>query len=173
MTERWVPLLLLLATSCVSTSTTFKPYTSQAHAPMLDWAIEFYEGDIPLLTSAGAVVVGTVYVDGNRWADDGDLRSDASREAARRGGTHYIVGLEQTSVSTYRARPEKWTTTVENDKATTVVDPGLETVRRRHGSYVVVRVEYAQWMRLPPALVPVPGRHYRPAPTRTLSRPSP
>lgn len=151
---------------CVRTWAEFTPYSSAARsaAPMLHKAVFAYEGDIESLAYARAQIIGTLRINGNGWAGKGDLRYRALTEAASYGGTHVILGSEAGSASWHKITSDRATTTLQGNTATTTFEPGREVrVTKFSGGYVIVRVEYRDWPRLPAELQPRPGLHYTPA----------
>lgn len=88
-------------TACTRTFVDFKPYSSNVSnfRPVMSYAIVAYEGDISILAQAGGVVVGTLNVSGNGYADTDDVRSRAMDEAAKVGGTHLLVAGEGSTTS--------------------------------------------------------------------------
>ena len=154
----------LALTACAHTFVDFKPYSSTVGTfrPVMTYAIIAYQGDIATLAQAGGVVVGTLNVGGNGYADAADIRVRAVDEAARVGGTHLLVAGEGSSTSWAQITPDRATTTVYGNTATTTYTPGAEIPITRHrGAFVVVRVPPERWLELPGTLRPVLGRHFK------------
>lgn len=151
-------------TACTRTFVDFKPYSSTVgnFRPVMSYAVVAYEGDISTLAQVGGVVVGTLNVSGNGYADTDDVRSRAMDEAARVGGTHLLVAGEGSSTNWAQITPDRATTTVYGNTATTTYTPGAEIPITRHrGAFVVVRVPPERWLDLPSSLRPVSGRHFK------------
>jgi hypothetical protein len=151
-------------TACVQTYVAFKPYSSTVRTsrPVMGYAIVAYEGDIKTLAQADGQVVGTLDVSGNGYAGADDIRSRAMDEAARVGGTHLLIAGEGASTSWAQITPDRATTTVYGNTATTTYTPGAEIPITHHrGAFVVVRVPPERWLDLPVSLRPVQGRHFK------------
>ena len=100
---------------------------------------------MPYLLGAGGTVLGSMDVEGERFADSDDVRNRAMDDAARAGGTHLLVHDEDSDLAIdHHAGPH-----------------GVGYLQDK-GAYVVVRVPAERWASLPPGLQPVPGRNYTP-----------
>lgn len=149
--------------ACVQTYAAFQPYSSTVRTfrPVMSYAIVAYEGDIPTLAHAEGQVVGTLNVSGNGYAGADAIRWRAMQEAAGVGGTHLLIAGEGSSTSWAQLTPDRATTTVYGNTATTTYTPGAQMPITRHrGAFVVVRVPPERWLDLPVPLRPVQGRHF-------------
>lgn len=157
-----VLLLVLLSAGCVNTWVDFKPYSTATlgRQPVLQTTILAYEGDIEALALAGAEIVGVLQVRGNGFASPYHIRRRALHEAARLGATHILLGNERSIVSWVQITPDRATTRISGNRATTTYQPGAQMPVTNHsGSFVLVRVPPEHWIQLPEGLRPVPGRH--------------
>lgn len=126
------------------------------------YTVVAYEGDIPELAKADGKVVGTLDVSGNGYAGADDVRERALEEAAAVGGTHLLIAGEGSSTSWAQITPDRATTQVYGNTATTTYTPGTQLPITRHrGAFVVVRVPPSRWIELPVALRPAPGYHFK------------
>jgi hypothetical protein len=152
------------ASACAETHADFQPYssTSRGYTRVMRIAILAYEGDIPTLIGAGGEIVGTLSIGGNGYADSNDVRYRAVEQAAAVGGTHLLIAREGSSLSLAQVTPDRATTTVYGNTATTTYTPGAQVpINRPNGRYVVVRVPPQRWSELPTTLRPVAGQHYQ------------
>lgn len=80
--------------------------------PTLKTAIRAYNGDINTLAHAGAEIVGIVYTSGNGYASRSFVENELAEEAARYGGTHYIIADERTDNEDAQVTQDTATTTL-------------------------------------------------------------
>lgn len=155
VTARAILVLLcaLLVASCARVQVAWRPYalSAPAHEPLLQRAVEVYEGDFPHLVRAGGQVIGTVYANGNRRAGSQRLLDAAARAAAAHGGTHFIVGAESTSTTVTGATTQTYGTASYTR---------VHTATLRAYAAVVIRVGRERLSELPGQLRPISGVHF-------------
>lgn len=150
-------------TGCIA-RTSFVPYSSTSEGrPNLRCAVEAFQGDMDSLPQAHAEVVGFVDSGGNGFALSTWVKDAAAQEAARHGGTHFIVNASATEVYAYQS------TTYANGQArctgqsctgTTSSNTQVIPMRRNTASIAVFRVKWAEMHLLPEAMRPKWGVHY-------------
>lgn len=167
---------LLAACFIPSVSFSFTPHSRVLDVtPIASVAMQVYEGDLPYLEQAGAVLVGTLYADGNEAASRKYLANKTARQAARRGGTHFFVGARNYTTRKAALTPASCNTsgsaTGSTFSATTTCQPPVTVdLERESTASLVFRVTAGQMVRLPPPLrfavranaAPEPAPHERP-----------
>jgi hypothetical protein len=114
-----------------------------------------YEGDVATLAAAGGKMHGRISGKGNQHAGLDDVQAQVQFDAAARGATHVILAKNGYSQATVLLLPGSSTTTVAGNTAYTQHQPPVYgTVTEPEGTYIAIRVEYANWSKLPVQLRP-------------------
>src|SRR5580704_15822924 len=112
----------LVVVSCAQTWTDFSPYSATSvTAPLTERAVFAFAGDVGRLRDAGAVIVGTIAVNGNGLASRDDVRDRALAEATAQGGTHVFIANEQAQTNWAKVTNDRAVTTLSGNTATTTV----------------------------------------------------
>ena len=158
-----IPLALILACGA-SVRASFTPYSATSVQPQIvGAAVMYYAGDAQTLAQAGAIMIGSIQEDGNRFANQGDLATKAAAIAAQYGGTHFT--LYQAGVNYgVDVTPAHVNTTYTQNGSYTTYNPGsTNTYTMPAGSFLVVRVPPENWGMLPPQLRPLVPNQPQPA----------
>ena len=145
-------LFIVSAAGCGHTEASLRPYSAvETFAGITPSAVNVLEGDAHYVTGAPSRIVGTVTVSGG---DEEQRLRKAMCVAARGGGTHAIRQREWSAVTGA-------STSITAIGNSAVAKTSLE--RTRGETYLVVRVERADWAKLPAVLRPT-GVETFPAP---------
>jgi hypothetical protein len=152
-------LYVVLVAGCARTVADFRPYSATSvKQPVTERAVFAYPGDVGRLRKRGAELVGSIYVGGNGFATRDDVRDRALEQAAALGGTHVFIRNEQSSTVWAQTTPDRATTYVRGNTATTLFQPGMQVpITKFSGDFIVVRVLPERWSGLPAPLRPRPN----------------
>jgi hypothetical protein len=151
--------LFLLPSACASTAQ-FHSRTGQNYARLALKAVPCDEGDVQALQAAGGVPIGTIDAKAlTVTASADDVADEATRVAAKRGGTHVLLTGRGEESFTY-VQPGQERTQCQKidgvlDCQRSFTPPTQTTVHEPTASFVVFRVPRQNWAQLPEGLRPV------------------